>query len=295
MSIYEHIQGNKIKTVFIMVFFTLFTTMLAYLLGKSLGYGTSWVGIALVFTGVTSIASYYYSDKIVLSISGAREADRSKDFDLYTVTENIAIAAGLPKPKVYLIDDSAPNAFATGRDPFHAVVCVTTGLVKKLNRRELEGVISHEISHIANFDIRLMAIVTVLVGIIALLSDWFTRSLWWKRDTDRERISAAVMIISLILVFISPLIATLIQLAVSRRREFLADASGALLTRNPQSLASALDKISKDREVLEAATNATAHLYIINPFKEKKFSAWFASLFNTHPPIEERIRILKEM
>ncbi|OGG15932.1 zinc metalloprotease HtpX [Candidatus Gottesmanbacteria bacterium RIFCSPHIGHO2_02_FULL_39_14] len=295
MSIYEHIQGNKIKTVFIMVFFTLFTTMLAYLLGKSLGYGTSWVGIALVFTGVTSIASYYYSDKIVLSISGAREADRSKDFDLYTVTENIAIAAGLPKPKVYLIDDSAPNAFATGRDPFHAVVCVTTGLVKKLNRRELEGVISHEISHIANFDIRLMAIVTVLVGMIALLSDWFTRSLWWKRDTDRERISAAVMIISLILVFISPLIATLIQLAVSRRREFLADASGALLTRNPQSLASALDKISKDREVLEAATNATAHLYIINPFKEKKFSAWFASLFNTHPPIEERIRILKEM
>ena len=295
MSIYEHIQGNKIKTVFIMVFFTLFTTMLAYLLGKSLGYGTSWVGIALVFTGVTSIASYYYSDKIVLSISGAREADRSKDLDLYTVTENIAIAAGLPKPKVYLIDDSAPNAFATGRDPFHAVVCVTTGLVKKLNRRELEGVISHEISHIANFDIRLMAIVTVLVGMIALLSDWFTRSLWWKRDTDRERISAAVMIISLILVFISPLIATLIQLAVSRRREFLADASGALLTRNPQSLASALDKISKDREVLEAATNATAHLYIINPFKEKKFSAWFASLFNTHPPIEERIRILKEM
>src|SRR3989338_9230045 len=213
MSIYEHIQGNKIKTVFIMVFFTLFTTMLAYLLGKSLGYGTSWVGIALVFTGVTSIASYYYSDKIVLSISGAREADRSKDFDLYTVTENIAIAAGLPKPKVYLIDDSAPNAFATGRDPFHAVVCVTTGLVKKLNRRELEGGISYEISHIANFDIRLMAIVTVLVGMIALLSDWFTRSLWWKRDTDRERISAAVMIISLILVFISPLIATLIQLA----------------------------------------------------------------------------------
>jgi len=233
----------------------------------------------------------------VLALSGAREADRKKDFDLYTVTENMAIAAGLPKPKVYLIEDSAPNAFATGRDPNHAVICVTTGLISKLSRRELEGVIAHEMSHIQNFDIRLMAIVTILVGVIALMSDWFTRSLWWGKGRDREKsqISAAIMIISLVLALISPLIATLIQLAVSRKREFLADASGALMTRNPDALASALEKISKDKEVLEAATNATAHLFIANPFKDKQFTAWYSSLFNTHPPVAERIRILKEM
>lgn len=295
MSIHQSIQENKLKTAFIMVFFTLFTGMLAYILGKTLGYGTSWVGLALVFAGLTSIGSYYYSDKFVLALSGARIADRKKDFDLYTVTENMAIAAGLPKPKVYIIEDSAPNAFATGRDPEHAVVCATRGLLSKLSRRELEGVIAHEMSHIKNFDIRLMAVVTVLVGVIALLSDWFTRSLWWKKNDDRRNVSAAVMLLSLALVLVSPIIATLIQLAVSRRREFLADASGALMTRNPDALASALAKISKDKEVLEAATNATAHLYIENPFKEKKFSAWYSSLFNTHPPVEERIRILKNM
>ena len=295
MSIYGHITENNLKTAFIMVFFVLFTGMLALILGKSLGYGTSWVGLALIIAGLTSLGSYYYSDKVVLGISGARPADRKKDFDFYTVAENIAIAAGLPKPKVYVIDDTAPNAFATGRDPQHAVVCATTGLIQKLSRRELEGVIAHELSHIKNYDIRLMAIVTVLVGTIALLSDWFTRSLWWRRRDNNRNVSAALMLVSLILVFISPIIATLIQLAVSRKREYLADAQAALLTRNPDALASALDKITKDKEVLEAATNATAHLYIANPFKEKKFSAWYSNLFNTHPPIGERIRILRDM
>ena len=297
ISIHSQIQANKMKTVMVMTIFMLFVVTVSYILGKSLGYGSSWIGLGLIISGIMSLVSYYYSDKMVLTLSGARLADRKKDFDLYTVTENIALSAGIPKPKVYVIEDSAPNAFATGRDPEHAVVCATRGLINKLSRRELEGVIAHEISHIQNFDIRLMAIVSIMVGVIALLSDWFSRSLWWgKRDRDdRSNISAVLFLMSIVLALIAPLVATLIQLAISRRREFLADASGALLTRNPDALASALQKISADKEVLEAATNATAHLYIVNPFKDKNFSAWFANLFNTHPPISERVKILTSM
>lgn len=297
MSIHSEVANNKLKTAAIMVIFTLFVATVAYLLGKSLGYGSSLVGISLIVSGVISFLSYYYSDKMVLSLSGAREADRKKDFDLYTVAENIAIASGIPKPRVYVIEDTASNAFATGRDPEHAVVCVTRGLLTKLNRRELEAVIAHEMSHIRNFDIRLMAVVSIMVGIIVLLSDWFSRSLWWRgrRDNDRSNVSAVIFLISVVLALLAPLAATLMQLAISRRREFLADASGALTTRNPDALADALLKIAGDKEVLEAATNATAHLYIVNPFKGKKFTAWFANLFNTHPPLEERIKILREM
>ncbi|KKS98526.1 MAG: HtpX-2 peptidase, heat shock protein HtpX [Candidatus Gottesmanbacteria bacterium GW2011_GWA2_43_14] len=296
-SIHSQIQANKMKTAVVMTFFILFVVTVSFVLGKSLGYGSSWIGMGLIISGLMSFVSFYYSDKIVLSISGARKADRQKDFDLYTVTENMALAAGIPKPKVYVIEDTATNAFATGRDPQHAVVCATRGLINKLSRRELEGVIAHEISHIQNFDIRLMAMVTVMVGVIALLSDWFSRSLWFGRHRDNERnnVSAVLMLISVILALLAPVVATLIQLAISRRREFLADASGALLTRNPDALASALQKISGDREVLEAATNATAHLYIVNPFKGKNFTAWFANLFNTHPPISERVKILEAM
>lgn len=297
MTIYSQIEANKTKTWLIMVVFTLFITMLAYVFGKATGYGTSFIGLALIISGFLSFGSYYYSDKIVLKLSGAREADRKKDFDLYTVSENLAIAAGMPKPRIYTIEDSALNAFATGRDPDHAVICVTEGLKDKLDRRELEAVLAHELSHIQNYDTRLLAVVSILVGTIALLSDWFSRSLWWqgKHRDDKSSISSVVLIVAVILAILSPFIATLIQLAVSRRREFLADANGALLTRNPDALANALEKISKNQEVLEVATNATAHLYIINPFKGKEFSAWFASLFNTHPPIEERIKILRAM
>ena len=210
----------------------------------------------------------------------------------------MAIAGGIPKPKLYVIDDTAPNAFATGRDPSHAVVCATTGLLDKLDRRELEGVIAHELSHVKNYDTRLMSIVAILVGSIAFLADWFMRSLWWGRGRDREdrgSSSSIFLILGIVLAILSPIIATIIQLAISRRREFLADASGALLTRNPDGLARALEKISGDKEVLEAATNATAHLYIVNPFKGKNFGAWFAGLFDTHPPLAERIKILRSM
>jgi heat shock protein HtpX len=245
-----------------------------------------------------SFASYYFSDKIILGISGARPADRKKDFLFYTVAENLSIATGVPKPKLYVINDSAPNAFATGRDPKHAVVCATTGLLEKLDRTELEGVIAHELSHVKNYDTRLMAIVAILVGMVALLADVFLRVGLRGRGNRREGEAGTIfLVVGLIFAILSPLIAKLIQLAVSRRREFFADASSVAVTRQPQGLISALSKISSDQEPLEAANKATAHLYIANPFKEKGHGAvgWFADLFNTHPPVEQRISALKQM
>ncbi|OGG35559.1 zinc metalloprotease HtpX [Candidatus Gottesmanbacteria bacterium RIFOXYB1_FULL_47_11] len=278
--------------------FVAFVVFAAYVMGNALGYGNSWMAIAVLFSVISSFVSYYYGADMVLAMSGARPADRKRDFDLFTVTENLALAAGIPKPKLYVIEDTAMNAFATGRDPEHAVVCATTGLVDRLERRELEGVIAHELSHIKNFDTRLMAVVAVLAGTVAFLADMFMRSLWWGGHRDRDRndnLGGLLLIVGVILAVLSPIVATLIQLAVSRRREFLADASGAYLTRYPEGLARALEKLHKDKEVLEAATNATAHLYVTNPFKGKNFGAWFSGLFDTHPPIKERIRTLRAM
>jgi heat shock protein HtpX len=299
LSVYSQIEGNKTKTYLIMAFFTIFIATVAYVLGQAGGYGISWAGGALIISGLMSLGSYFWGDRIVLAMNGAREADRKKDFDLYTVCENVAMGAGIPKPKVYIIEEEAPNAFATGRDPQHAVVCATRGLLEKLNRDELGAVLAHEISHIQNFDTRLMAIVAVLVGMVAFLSNWFMRMLWWggesRRREEKGSLGAIFLVIGIIFAIISPFIATIIQLAISRRREFLADASSALLTKNPGSLAMALEKISKDRTVLAGASNATAHLYIVNPFKGKNFGTWFAGLFDTHPPIEERIKVLRSM
>lgn len=298
MSITSQIRSNVRKTYIIVSLFVTFVVLVAYVLGNALGYGNSWMATAVIFAVISSFASYYWGDKIVLAMSGARPADRRRDFDFYTVAENLCIAAGLPKPKLYVIEDTAMNAFATGRDPQHAVVCATTGILTRLDRRELEGVIAHELSHIKNFDTRLMAVVAVLVGTVAFLADMFMRSLWWggrrQRDDDRG-VGQLMIIVGVVFAILTPLIAQLIQLAISRRREFLADASAAHLTRYPEGLAGALEKLGHDREVLEAATNATAHLYITNPFKGKQFSAWFAGLFNTHPPIEERIKILRTL
>lgn len=298
MNIYSQISNNKIKTWALMAGFVAFITFVAWILGEALGYGTSWVVAAVGISLLTSLGSYYFGDQIILTMSGARPADRKRDFDLFTVTENLAIAAGLPKPKLYVIEDTAMNAFATGRDPEHAVVVATTGIIARLDRRELEGVIAHELSHIKNYDIRLMLIVGVLVGTAAFLADWFLRSLWWggRRNRDNDRSGSGIfMIIGIILAILSPILASVIQLAISRQREYLADASGAYLTRYPEGLARALAKLSGDREVLEAATNATAHLYIVNPFHGKDFGAWFSGLFDTHPPIAERIKRLRAM
>ncbi len=299
MTITSQIRSNVTKTYVFMAGFVAFVILAAYVMGNALGYGNSWMFWAVILSSVSSFASYYWGDKIVLAMSGARPADRKRDFDFFTVAENLAIAANIPKPKLYVIDDTAMNAFATGRDPQHAVVCATTGLLTRLERRELEGVIAHELSHIKNFDTRLMAVVAVLAGSIAFLADMFMRSLWWggrHRDRDDDRgVGQILLLVGIVLAIVSPIVATLIQLAVSRRREYLADASAAYLTRYPEGLARALEKLGHDKEVLEAATNATAHLYITNPFKGKNFSTWFAGLFNTHPPIAERIKILRNM
>ncbi len=297
MNIYSQINSNKTKTLLIVALFVLFVTTVIYIYAKAAGFGLGIVGIALIISGLMSFGSYYYSDKMILALSGAKQIKKNDSPALFRIVENLCIASGMPMPKIYIMNDSAPNAFATGRDPKHAVVCATTGILEKLNKVELEGVIAHELSHVKNYDIRLMSIVVILVGLVALLADIFMRSLWFGGRSDREnRNSQSIfLIIGIVFAILSPIIATLIQLAVSRKREFLADASGALLTRYPEGLASALEKIGKDKEPLEAANNATAHLYIANPFKGKEINNWFSGLFNTHPPIEERIKILRSM
>lgn len=298
MTIASAIQSNVVKTYMIMVFFVAFVILVSYVMGVSLGYGTDFMWLAVAFSVISSFASYYWGDSIILAMSGARPADRKRDFDFYTVTENLAIAGGLPKPRLYVIEDTAMNAFATGRDPKHAVVVATTGILSQLERRELEGVIAHELSHIKNFDTRLMAVVAVLVGTVAFLADMFMRSLWWggHRDRDNDRgLGGVLLLVGVVLALVSPIVASLIKLAASRNREYLADATGAKLTRYPEGLARALEKLGRDKEVLEAATNATAHLYITNPFKGKNFGAWFANAFNTHPPLSDRIKRLRAM
>jgi heat shock protein HtpX len=301
MSILSQVSANKTKSYFFMAGFVVFTVIVGYVMGQALGYGNSWMYIAVIFSVISSFVSYYWGDQLVLAMSGARPADRRRDFDFYTVAENLAIAAGLPTPKLYVIEDTAMNAFATGRDPEHAVICATTGILSRLERREIEGVIAHELSHIQNYDTRLMAVVAVLAGTIAFLADMFMRTLWWgggrrSRDNeDRGQLGMILLVVGIVLAILSPLIATIIQMAISRKREYLADASGAYLTRYPEGLARALEKISQDKEVLEAATNATAHLFIANPFKGKDFGAWFSGLFDTHPPIIERIKILRSL
>jgi len=296
MTVYNQISENKIKTFFIMFVFILIFSSFFFLLGKYFDSPWGYFFLGFFISLLSSVGSYFYGDKLVLLTTGAQPADKKKFFDFYTVTENLALAAGLPALKLYVINDPSPNAFATGRNPKHAVICVTTGLLQTMDRTELEGVIAHEMSHVKNFDILLASIVAVLVGTLALISDWVIRSMWWRRGSDDERsnrnpIFLVLFIISLIL---TPIIATIIQLAISRRREYLADASAVLLTRYPEGLVRALEKLNNNSQPLRRVTSSTAHLFIDNPFK-KKNASWFVNLFSTHPPIEERIRILKNM
>lgn len=298
MTHYDLVQSNKTKSMVIVTLFMIFIVGATYVMSVGLGYGLDLVGMALIVSGLMSFASYWWSDSIILTISGAREAKREEFFDFYTITENLAMSQRLPKPKLYVIEDTAMNAFATGRDPEHAVICATTGLLSRLNRSELEGVIAHELSHVKNYDIRLMSIVTILVGFIALIADWFFRMARFggrKRDEGGGgQLQVILFAVGILLAIISPLIAQLIQLAISRRREFLADASGAGMTRNPEGLAKALEKIAHDHEPLEAANKATAHLYISNPLKNHHDAVgWFANLFQTHPPVADRIKALR--
>lgn len=297
MLVYTEINKNKAYSVLLITIFLILIIGLGFVFSQV--YGAPEILIfAVLFSSISAFISYFFSDKITLAMSGAKEIDLKSAPELYTVVENLCITAGLPMPRVYIINDTAMNAFATGRNPKHAVVCVTTGLLSRLDRTELEGVLAHELSHIGNYDIRFMTLVVVLVGVITLLADWMLRfSLFGGKSKGNNNNNAIFLIIGLVLAILTPIIATLIKLAVSRKREFLADSSGALLTRYPEGLASALEKIAGDREPLEAANKATAHLYIANPLKNQdgKSTGWFANLFNTHPPIEERIKRLREM
>ncbi len=248
---------------------------------------------AVVLAIIMNVGSYWFSDKLVISMSGAKPADERQYGDLHNIVENLAITAGLPKPKVFIINDVAPNAFATGRNKEHAVVAVTTGLLQVLNKVELEGVIAHELSHVGNRDMLVSTVAVVLVGFVTLLSDFFLRSTMFAgRDREDSKAGSIFMIVGIVLMILSPIVATLMQLAISRKREFLADASGALLTRYPEGLASALQKISSYSRPMVRANNATAHLFIENPFGESKSRNFIANLFSTHPPVEDRIKAL---
>jgi len=299
---YSQISSNKTKTWILMSIFTIFVLIVAYVISLGLGYkgpgALTFLGVFLIISTVLNFASFYYSDKLVIAISGAKPVAKKDAPELYRVVENLSIADGIPMPKVYIIQDSAPNAFATGRDEKHAAVAVTSGLLERLDNLELEGVIAHELSHIKNYDTRLMTIVVVLVGLVAILSDFFIRMQWFNssREEGEDRQSTSIFfVLALLAAILAPLAAQLIKFAISRKREFLADASGALLTRYPLGLASALEKIAAYTRPVKNANAATAHLYISNPFGARKLGNTLLNLFNTHPPIEERIRILKEM
>ncbi len=295
-TLYNQKDKNVRLTWVYLTGFFVFVILVGFVFSQAMNNSTI-LYVAVGFALVMNFISYWWSDKIVLAMSSAKEVTRDKGKEIYRLVENLCITAGLPVPKIYVIQDSAPNAFATGRDPEHAVVALTTGIIEKLDKRELEGVIAHELSHIGNRDILLGTIITVLVGFVALLSDWFLRWSIFGGKSDREggnQLQLIFTVAALVLAILAPLVATLMKLSISRKREFLADADGALLTRFPEGLASALEKISKDKEVLEVANKATAHMYIANPLKGKRGKG-FAKLFMTHPPVEERIAKLRDM
>lgn len=295
MTLYEQRASNVRRTWALVTGFVIVVAAVGYAI--SWYYGNSGIlFIALFLAIVTNVYAFWESDKLVLSLNRAREATREEFFDFYTVTENLAIAAGLPMPKLYVIDDPAPNAFATGRDEAHAVVCATTGLLAMMTRSELEGVIGHELSHIKNRDILLMTVAVVLAGFVALLANLFLRISFWGggRRNDNGNGNALLVALAVVGIVLAPIAAKLIELAISRRREYLADASSALLTRYPQGLASALEKIGGYGAPMRNANLATAHLFIGDPYgtKEGGAGAWVEHLFSTHPPMQERIRAL---
>jgi heat shock protein HtpX len=290
-TLYTHQESNIAKTWAFMAAFLAMVIALGWVLSY-LYHSPEILWIAIVLSVGMNIWAYWFSDKLALSVSRAKPAPKEQFFDLYTVTENLAITAGLPMPRLYIIDDPAPNAFATGRDKDHAAIAVTTGLLERLDRTELEGVIAHELAHIGNRDILIATVVVVLAGMISLIADFFLRSSLIGGGDRDSKAGGILAIVGIVFIILSPIIATLIRLAVSRKREFLADASGALLTRYPEGLASALEKISAHGAPLRSAHQATAHLFIANPFGAKARRG-LAKLFMTHPPAEERIRILR--
>jgi heat shock protein HtpX len=294
-NIYEQIDSNKRRSWLIIGFFIAFVSAFGYFFSYIYGYDWTFLIGALFISGIGSWISYYNSDTIALSLAGAHPVTHKTHPIYFNIVQNLSSVAQIPKPKTYVIDSPALNAFATGRDPDHGAIAVTQGLLDTLSRTELEGVIAHELSHIRNFDTRLMTIVAILVGSIAMILDWSWRISWHKGgDRDSKEGNAIVMVIGLVFIILAPIIAQLIQLAISRRREFYADASAAHITRQPSGLINALKKIASHEDVqLESANTATAHLYIDDPVTSETHGTWIAKLFSTHPPIAERIRALE--
>ena len=297
--VYDRIAANKRQTWFMMFVFVAFIGAFATVIALAFGLPVGFAPVVFVALAIYATVSYYVSSSVALAVSSAHPVSKEDEPELYRVVENLAIGSGLPMPKVYVIEDSAPNAFATGRDPKHASVTATRGLLDKLDHNELEAVIAHEMSHVGNYDIRVMTITVVLVGLVALLSDFFLRWTWFgagRRRSNDDRggqLQLLIFAVAIVLALLAPIAAQLIQLSISRKREYLADASGALLCRNPDALARALEKISADPEPLEVANKATAHLYFSNPLREHQ--SFLNNLFSTHPPVEERIRLLRAM
>ncbi len=295
---YEQISRNKRLSYVLIVVMTALLIMFGYAVGFA-ATGVGWFGlaIAVILAVAMSLTSYYKGDKIALATSRARQVTHDEEPQLFNVVEEMSIASGNPMPAVYVINDSAPNAFATGRDPEHSSIAVTTGLIEKMNREELQGVVAHEMSHVRNYDILFATLVGVMVGAIALMADFFLRWSFWgggrRSNNNSGPIAIVVMVVALLLAILAPIAARMVQLAISRKREYLADASAVELTRNPNGLANALEKIAGDPEVLEVANRATAHLYIAQPIK--KFEKKSRGLFDTHPPIQERIAVLRAM
>ena len=295
---FEDIKRNKIKSWLIVATFLLFITLIIYYICMAFDLGSTSIVIAMVFSMFATWGSYYYSDRIVLSLNKARPATKEENLKLVNILDSLIISSGLPcTPKLYIVEDEQPNAFATGRNPENAVICVTTGLLAKLEYYELEGVLAHEMAHIKNYDIRLSAVVSVMVGFVVMLSDWFIRITFWGGSSsrnDNNKGNAILMLIGLVFLILAPIFGKLMQLAVSRNREFLADATAVEFTRNPDGLISALEKISNDPHQLKVANNATENMYIVNPFREKNKKKP-SSLWSTHPSTEDRIEALRNI
>jgi len=298
---YEEIGQNKRNSIILVVVFAAVLILLGYIFGQVAGFGYFGIVLAFIISTAMALTGYFRGDKIVLAVSGAKPASREEYPQLYNIVEELIIASGLPMPKLYIIhDNDAPNAFATGRDPDHASIAVTTALLNRLNRIELQGVLAHELSHIGDYDILFATLIGIMVGMVALMADFFLRYTFWGGGRRRSSNNSSggngfIMILALALAILAPLFALIIQLAVSRQREYLADANAALMTRYPEGLASALEKISRDPGVLEVSNRATQHLYIISPIKSIRDRKKKSSLFSTHPPVEDRIKRLREM
>jgi heat shock protein HtpX len=293
-AMYNQIDSNKRKTNILIAIFFAFIIGIAYFIDYYYQMGYGLVVFAVIFASISALVSYYKGDKIALASTGAKAIEKKDNPYVYRMVENLCIASGIPMPKVHIIDSPAMNAFATGRDPEHASIALTTGIISALENEELEGVIAHELSHIKNFDIRLMTIVVVLVGTISIIGNWFLRWQFYggRRSSDSKgggQLQLILFVVGIVFMILSPIIAEVIKMAISRKREFLADASGALMTRYPEGLARALEKISSSKPDPKLSNSATAHLFISNPLKGKRMTKWFS----THPPIEERVNKLR--